>query len=164
MAAHEATHDLATGVANAVVLHLRLEDVASRWRRTSVLVAHLANADEIPDGALLAAIRDIARKLAVAARANDLVARTGAVEFAVLVQGDRFTAVDIAQRAVDLTDAPVVVDGVVVRLPEPIRLAIGIAEVAGDGMTALDAARGAARDAAVARLDVRHALDDVAVG
>ena len=160
-ALHEATHDLLTGLPNGALLRLRVEDAAARWRRSSVLVARVVNLDVIPDGARNVTLREVGRRLRESAGPADLVARTGHDEFTVLVDGDRFAADEVAQVALDAVEHAIVVAGTVVRLPEPVRLAIGIAALTGgDGSDALRAADDAADVATRSGSGIHHALDD----
>ena len=158
---HEATHDLLTGLANGALLRLRVEDAAARWRRASVVVARVVNLDVVPEGARNATLREVGLRLRACAGAGDLVARTGNDEFALLVDGDRFAADEVAQLALDAVEQPIVVARTVLRLSEPIRLAVGIAELAGgDGSDALRDAHAAADAATSSGTGIRHALDD----
>jgi GGDEF domain-containing protein len=156
---HDASHDLLTGVANGAVLRLRLDDAVATGRATAVLACTVDGIDHLGEGTRGLVLREIASRLAASARPGDLVARTAVDEFAVLVDGDRFDADEVAQRALDLVEEPFVVGGELLRPAVPVTFSGGIAQVLpGDGRDPFDDARSAMAAIRTAGGGVRHAV------
>ncbi len=132
---HEATHDALTGLANRALFGERLANALERTRETpdrasAVLFFDLNDFKQINDtlghAAGDAMLRVVAERLLRAVRANDLVARIGGDEFAVLLN-DRndATAVDVTvARIQEALVAPAAVEGRTVYVTASVGIAL----------------------------------------
>ena len=141
---HElALRDTLTGLANRQLLDDRLQHAAARGQREGVRLALLAvNLDgfkPINDSFGLTAgdhvLRETARRLQGLARGHDTLARLGADEFVLLLEGEvsETTLAQVAQRLLDALAEPLA--GVPGAGSQPLRLSasVGIALYGGDG-------------------------------
>ena len=138
---HEAYHDALTGLANRALLQQHLSEATEGATTDGVAVIFCdldgfkavndSRGHEMGDRLLCL----VASRLANCARDEDLVARFGGDEFAVLVRGPRATATasDLAARIVTRINEPFSVDGVELR----VGASIGIAAV-GHGARSAD--------------------------
>ena len=118
--AHQAMHDLLTGMPNRVLLHDRLRQAIRAAERdgTSValLIMDLDRFKEVNDtfghhyGDLL--LRQVGERLQSALRAGDTLARLGGDEFALLLPGsDESSAITVVRRLQQVLDEPLAIDG-----------------------------------------------------
>jgi diguanylate cyclase len=136
--AHQALHDPLTGLANRVMFDDRLAQ-ALRQRghgQVAVLLFDLDDFKTVNDSlghhagdALLQAVADRIRR---PARAGDTVARLGGDEFALLLEGltDRADATVVAQRILDIADAPYAIDGHTVTVTGSVGVAVADVDTA----------------------------------
>jgi len=133
-----AFHDTLTGLANRGLLRERLESALARRdrsvRRPSLLFIDLDDFKTVNDGfghdAGDRLLTEVATRLRASVRPEDLVARLGGDEFAVLIDevaDDRDAANHIAQRIIDVLQAPFDVSG----HRAHVRASIGIASYQG---------------------------------
>jgi diguanylate cyclase (GGDEF)-like protein len=131
--------DTLTGLANRVRFVKSLNDCLERQPKEeelAVLFCDLDGFKAVNDGfghhAGDELLRIVAQRLAGSLRANDLVARWGGDEFAVLLVGTPGEqALHIAKTLESALDEPIVVDGTTM----PIGLSVGIAAFPGDART-----------------------------
>ena len=156
----QALRDPLTGLANRQLLDDRISHAVARSRRdgagVALLLMNLDGFKPINEGfghaAGDAVLREVATRLQAQARGHDTLARIGADEFALLVEGEASEAVlaQIAQRLLDLLAKSMSVrtgDG-----PQPLRLSasVGIALHGGrgePGRTLIQQAESAAQSA-----------------
>ncbi|HEV6967234.1 putative bifunctional diguanylate cyclase/phosphodiesterase [Roseateles sp.] len=139
----QALRDPLTGLANRQLLDDRLQHAVARGRREGVRLALLTvNLDgfkPINDSFGLSAgdhvLREVARRLQGLARGHDTLARLGADEFALMLEGEvgETTLAQVAQRLLDALAAPMA--GVPGAGSQPLRLSasVGIAFYGGEG-------------------------------
>src|SRR6478752_5420274 len=132
---HRTLHDALTGLPNRDLLRRRVDlaiaDLVAGGDQIAVLLIDLDHFKEINDtlghlhGDLL--LREIAQRLAAAARPGDTVARLGGDEFAVLLSpvSNPVQAIGLAQTLRRQIAEPIDVDGVVMRTEASIGIAIG---------------------------------------
>ena len=115
--AHQAYHDMLTGLPNRALLMQRVEEALVRrpQRRFALLLIDLDDFKMINDRHGHASgdvvLQVIARRLSETVRAEDTVARLGGDEFALLVSGTPDQVRSIAQRLADQVAQPVVTGG-----------------------------------------------------
>jgi diguanylate cyclase (GGDEF)-like protein len=132
---HQTLHDALTGLPNRDLLRQRIEHALTGLTpdgdQIAVLLIDLDHFKEINDtlghlhGDLL--LREIANRLAAAARPGDTVARLGGDEFAVLLApvANPVQAISLAQSLRRHISEPIDVDGVVMRTEASVGVAIG---------------------------------------
>lgn len=152
-----ASTDMLTGLPNRTGLYRRMEAMLLESSELAVVMMDLDGFKDVNDTLGHAAgdglLCEVARRLKLCVGAEDLVARMGGDEFAILLAGvaDRRRAVELAQRCVDAVAAPIVVDGNEVRVGASCGIAIarehGLAalELVGDADLALYQAKKAER-------------------
>jgi len=144
--AHEAEHDLLTGLANRAILTRRGDQIltATGSRRVAALLLldldHFKQVnDTLGHDAGDQVLREVARRLVGAVRSGDTVVRLGGDEFALLLP-DLATADDaviIAASVLTALREPVIIDG----LGLQIEASVGVACAPADGRTVRDLLR-----------------------
>lgn len=140
--AHQATHDVLTGLHNRAAAIEFLGQALARASRSSEALAVLfvdlddfkrAN-DTYGHAVGDAILRDIARRMDDAARRGDFLARLGGDEFIVIAEGidDGAEATAIASRIIDAAGQPVDVDGVQISIGARVGVAFALDGAADD--------------------------------
>ncbi|QNN46543.1 EAL domain-containing protein [Thermomonas brevis] len=117
-----ASTDMLTGLPNRTGLYRRMESALLESSELAVLMLDLDGFKDVNDtlghGAGDGLLCEIARRLKQCIGPEDLVARMGGDEFAILLAGvgDKQQAVDRAQRLVEVVAEPVMLDGSEVRV------------------------------------------------
>jgi diguanylate cyclase (GGDEF)-like protein/PAS domain S-box-containing protein len=131
--AHQATHDALTGLPNRLLLRDRLSQALSRLGRAqepvSVLFLDLDGFKEINDerghGAGDKVLAEVARRLLLAVRPTDTVARFGGDEFVVVCEGlDTHEARELATRLVEVISQNLTLSGTAVHVAVSIGVAV----------------------------------------
>jgi diguanylate cyclase (GGDEF)-like protein/PAS domain S-box-containing protein len=131
---HEAVHDPLTGVANRTLLRDRLEHALARSQRTGaaigVMFIDLDNFKQVNDAfghaTGDAVLVEVGRRLGMAVRPADTVARVGGDEFVVVCEEvDRKSALALGRRLQEAIRPPIVVGGVKHELSASVGIAVG---------------------------------------
>jgi diguanylate cyclase (GGDEF)-like protein len=145
---HLAHHDALTGLPNRVLFRQELEHALAYVRRGGLLALHCLDLDQFkavndtlghPIGDLL--LREVAQRLGESSRETDTVARLGGDEFAIVQTAieSPLDATTLADRLIELMEAPFVIDGHQI----VIGTSIGIALAPQDGVDADQLLKGA---------------------
>jgi diguanylate cyclase (GGDEF)-like protein len=146
---HDALHDPLTGLANRVLFRDHVERALVRRRRSRTSVALLfvdlddfkAVNDSLGHAVGDRVLVELARRVATAIRADDVAARQGGDEFAVLL------------RVRDAAEATAMAERLLEELHRPVELGAASVTVGGSIGVALDAGRGTVADDLLAHAD-----------
>ncbi len=125
--AHE---DSLTGLANRLVLQTRLADLAASSVTAALLLIDLDGFkfvnDTLGHSAGDGVLREVAKRLAVCTRREDLCVRLGGDEFALLLPqiSDRSDALSLAQQIIAVISEPVMLEGRTVNIGASVGIAI----------------------------------------
>ena len=163
--AHQATHDHLTTLPNRALFVERLDEGLAGGNTSSPPVAvcfldvdhfkYVNDSRGHTTGDEL--VVEVARRIASTARSDDLVARFGGDEFAVLVEGltDRRSAVAYAWRLLSAFDRPFMLDGVECFITASVGIAFGVhGDDPNDVLRQADAAMYHAKQSGRARVEV----------
>ena len=137
---HQAFHDTVTSLANRALFNDRVEHAIERQQRDpkpiAVLVMDLDDFKTINDSLGHAAgdtlLFEVGERLKECLRAADTAARLGGDEFAILLEdgGDGIQAVDVADRVMQMLEAPFNLEDKEVFVRASVGIAVGDAEAA----------------------------------
>jgi diguanylate cyclase (GGDEF)-like protein/PAS domain S-box-containing protein len=142
---HQAFHDSVTSLANRALFNDRVEHAIERQERDgkpiAVLVMDLDDFKTINDSLGHAAgdalLFEVGERLKECLRAADTAARLGGDEFAILLEdgGDGIQAVDVADRVMQMLEAPFYLEDKEVFVRASVGIAVVDAETAAEGET-----------------------------
>lgn len=136
--AHQATHDLLTGLANRRLFYERLNEAVARCKRNGELSALLyididkfkPINDQYGHSAGDIVLQELSRGLKQSVRQTDTVARLGGDEFAVIAEqaSTKEDILVVVQKLRDILSAPISVDGNIFS----VNVSIGVVTISGD--------------------------------